>query len=86
MIDLSKVHINGRYLFKDDQLYLYNGGSSLSFKMDGDKFTIDLEHIPTPGYFYIIIDRDYSNKIKVLNLDKEFDIPGQKRTEKFCFE
>ena len=69
MIDLSKVHINGRYLFKDELLYLYNGGSSLSFKMDGDSFTIYLEHIPTPGYFYIIIDRDYTNKIKVFNTD-----------------
>ena len=67
MLDLSKLHINGRYLFKDEQLYLYNGGSSLSFKMDGDRFTIYLEHIPAPGYFYIIVDRDYSNKIKVLN-------------------
>ena len=67
MIDLFNTHINGRYLFKDNILYLYNGGSSLSFKMNGDAFVVYLEHIPSPGYFYIIIDRDYENKIKVLN-------------------
>ncbi len=67
MLNLADVHINGRYLFKDNLLYLYNGGSSLSFKMKGEAFAIYLEHIPSPGYFYIIIDRDYSNKIKVLN-------------------
>ena len=67
MIKLANIHINGRYLFKDNLLYLYNGGSSFSFKMNGDSFSVYLEHIPSPGYFYIIIDRDYSNKIKVLN-------------------
>ena len=67
MINLANIHINGRYLFKDNLLYLYNGGSSLSFKMNGDSFTVYLEHISSPGYFYIIIDRDYSNKIKILN-------------------
>ena len=67
MINLANVHINGRYLFKDNLLYLYNGGSSLSFKMNGDSFSVYLKHIPSPGYFYIIIDRDYSNKIKILN-------------------
>ena len=79
MIDLSKVHINGRYLFKDDRLYLYNGGSSLSFKMDGDRFTIYLEHIPTPGYFYVIIDRDYSSKVKILNDKDSHSISFEKR-------
>ena len=67
MIDIANLLINGRHLFKDDHIHLYNGGSSLSFKMKGEAFTIYLEHIPSPGYFYIIIDRDYSNKIKVLN-------------------
>lgn len=69
MLEIDKIHINGRYLFKDNLLYLYNGGSSVSFKMFGTAFTIELEHIPSPGYFYIVIDRDFKNKIKILNKD-----------------
>ena len=67
MIDLTKVHINGRYLFKDNALYLCNGGSSVSFKMYGSAFTINLVNIPSPGYFYIVIDRDFKNKRKIFN-------------------
>lgn len=67
MLSLDNLHINGRYLFKDNLLYLYNGGSSVSFKMFGNSFTIELEHIPSPGYFYIIVDGDYKNKLKVFN-------------------
>ena len=67
MLSLDNLHINGRYLFKDNLLYLYNGGSSVSFKMFGNAFTIELEHIPSPGYFYIIVDGDYKNKLKVFN-------------------
>ena len=69
MLDIDYLHINGRYLFKDNLLYLYNGGSSASFKMYGTAFTIDLVHIPSPGYFYIVIDRDYSKKHKIYNED-----------------
>ena len=67
MIDIANLLINGRHLFKDDHIHLYNGGSSVSFKMNGDAFKVILSSSPSPGYFYIIIDRDYSNKIKVLN-------------------
>ena len=67
MIDLTKVHINGRYLFKDNLLYLYNGGSSVSFKMYGSAFTINLVNIPSPGYFYIVLDGDFKNKHKIFN-------------------
>ena len=67
MNDITRLHINGRYLFKDNLLYLYNGGSSVSFKMYGTAFTVKLEHIPSPGYFYIVIDRDFKNKHKIFN-------------------
>ena len=67
MLDIDYLHINGRYLFKDNLLYLFNGGSSLSFKMSGNALTIELEHIPSPGYFYIVVDKDYENKIKAFN-------------------
>ena len=67
MIDIANLLINGRHLFKDDHIHLYNGGSSVSFKMNGDAFKVILSSSPRPGYFYIIIDRDYSNKIKALN-------------------
>ena len=67
MNDITRLHINGRYLFKDNLLYLYNGGSSVSFKMYGTAFTVKLAHIPSPGYFYIVIDRDFKNKHKIFN-------------------
>ncbi len=69
MIDLTKVHINGRYLFKDNILYLFNGGSSVSFKMYGSAVTINLVNLPSPGYFYIVLDGDFKNKHKIFNED-----------------
>lgn len=66
MIDFNKVQINGRYLFKDDHYFIFNGGSSFSFKMKGKSFSILLESSPIDAYFYVIIDRDYNNKKKYL--------------------
>ena len=65
MINLSKLKINGRYIFKDDHLFIFNGGSSISFKTRGTNFVISLESSPIPTYYYIIIDRDYDSKIKL---------------------
>ncbi len=56
----------GRYTFRNNHYYFYNGGSGFSFKMNGKSVALDLEFLPKEGYFYIIIDRDYNNKIKVL--------------------
>lgn len=64
MIDLNKIKIGGRYIVKNNELYLFNGGSSLSFKMKGSSFEIKLDSNPIDSYFYIITDRDYKNKIK----------------------
>lgn len=61
----NKLHINGRYTLKNRMLYLYHGGSSISFKMYGDSFTVSMSFTPISGYFYIIINRDFENKIKV---------------------
>ena len=66
MIDFNKAQINGRYLFKDDHYFIFNGGSSFSFKMKGKSFSILLESSPVDAYFYVIIDRDYNNKKKYL--------------------
>ena len=79
MIDIANILINGRYLFKDDHIHLYNGGSSLSFKMDGNGFKVYLSSKPIPGYFYIIIDRDYANASKVLVSDKPFTYSFKER-------
>ena len=35
--------------------------------MYGSAFTINLVNIPSPGYFYIVIDRDFKNKRKIFN-------------------
>ena len=67
---LSKISFNGRYSISDDNVYIYNGGSGFSFLMKGKGFEIDLRSIGGDGYYYIIIDKDYSKKTKVLAKDK----------------
>lgn len=64
MIDLNKIKICGRYIIKNNELFLFNGGSSISFKMQGTSFEIKLDSYPVDSYFYLIIDRDYGRKIK----------------------
>lgn len=66
MIDLSKLKINGRYLLKDNYYYFFNGGSGFSFKMNGTGFKLKFDSCPIDSYFYIIVDRDYQNKTKLL--------------------
>ncbi len=61
----KKFYISGRYAIKNNVLSLFHGGSSISFKMSGDSFTLSMRFATTQGYFYIIINRDYENKIKV---------------------
>ena len=67
---ISKINFNGRYSISDDNVYIYNGGSGFSFLMKGKGFGIDLRSIGGDGYYYIIIDKDYSKKTKVLAKDK----------------
>ena len=69
MVDLTKIKINGRYSVINDRLFIYNGGSSFSFKMQGSGFTLKLKSIPVDGYIYIIIDRNYIDKTKLLITD-----------------
>ena len=64
-MDLSKIKFNGRYYIEDGHPIFYNGGSGFSFKMKGTAFSLTFDSIPTPGYFYIIINRNYENKRKV---------------------
>ena len=64
MIDLNKIKICGRYIIKNNELFLFNGGSSISFKMQGTSFEIKLDSYPVDSYFYLIIDRDDGRKIK----------------------
>ena len=66
MIDFNKIKINGRYLLKDGFYYIFNGGSGLSFKMKGNSFTIRFNSCPVDSYFYVVIDRDFTNKEKHL--------------------
>ena len=69
MVDLTKIKINGRYSLADRHLSIYNGGSGFSFKMQGNGFTLKLKSIPVDGYIYIIIDRNYIDKTKLLITD-----------------
>lgn len=69
MVDLTKIKINGRYSLADRHLSIYNGGSGFSFKMQGNGFTLKLKSIPVDGYIYIIIDRNYTDKTKLLISD-----------------
>ena len=71
-MDYRKIKINGRYLIKDNSLILYNGGSGISFKCKGKSFDIRISCIPNPGYFYIIIDRKFDKKIKVLTPQESY--------------
>ena len=66
MVDFNKIKINGRYLYKDDFYYIFNGGSGLSFKMKGNSFVISFDSNPIDSYFYVIVDRDFNNKRKYL--------------------
>ena len=66
MVDFNKIKINGRYLYKDGFYYIFNGGSSFSFKMKGNSFSVSFDSCPVESYFYVIIDRDFDNKKKYL--------------------
>ena len=64
-MDFKKIKLNGRYLYKDNHYYFFNGGSGFSFKMKGESFSVSFESSPGGGYFYIILDKNYENKMKV---------------------
>lgn len=64
-MNLRNIKLNGRHYIDEEQVYFYNVGSGLSFKMDGRGFTINFKSTPIDGYFYIILDRDYNKRIKV---------------------
>ena len=59
------MELIGRYSLKNNHYIFYNGGSGFSFKMKGNSFAISFNSKPINGYYYIIIDRDYSKRIKV---------------------
>ena len=65
-MNLKNIKVNGRYIIKDNDLILYNGGSGISFKMQGKSFTVHALFISSPGYFYVIIDRQFNEKTKIL--------------------
>ena len=64
-MNLSKIKFNGRYYMDNNHPIFYNGGSGFSFKMKGTGFSLTFDSIPIPGYFYIILNRNYENKCKV---------------------
>ena len=59
------MELIGRYSLKNNHYIFYNGGSGFSFKMKGNSFAISFNSKPIDGYYYIIIDRDCSKRIKV---------------------
>ena len=64
-MNINKLKFVGRYIVKNDYYYIFNGGSGFSFKMKGKGFKVSFNSSPKQGYYYIIIDRDYDNKVKV---------------------
>ena len=69
---MMNIKCIGRYSVSDNHYFFYNGGSGFSFKMKGTGFTVLFKSKPNDGYFYIIVDRDYENKTKVLVNDKSY--------------
>lgn len=67
MIDFKNIKLNGRYFKKDGYYYFFNGGSGFSFKMKGKGFKLLFDSDPIDSYFYVIVDRNYQNKIKYLS-------------------
>ena len=67
-----KINPIGRYSYRNNHYYFYNGGSGFSFKFKGKSVSIHLESTPVECYFYVIIDRDYNNKIKASTKDGIF--------------
>lgn len=65
----KKLKLVGRYIFKNGRYYIFNGGSGFSFKMKGKSFKVFFNSSPKEGYYYIIVDRDYNNKVKVSTLN-----------------
>lgn len=79
MIDFSKLIFSGRYDIQNNEANTYNGGSGFSFIMNGTGFELVLESLDKDGYYYIIIDRNYKDKKKVLvskNKPFVFSVPG----------
>ena len=64
-MDFKKIKLNGRYLYKDNHYYFFNGGSGFSFKMSGGGFALSFDMTSSYAYIYVIIDRNYSNKKKI---------------------
>lgn len=71
-MNLKNIKLNGRYYIDGDNLYFYNGGSGFSFKIKGNSFTVSINSMPIQGYFYIILDHDYSKKIKINTKKKNY--------------
>ena len=64
-MNLNKIKLNGRYYLDNGHPTFFNGGSGFSFKMKGNSFSLTFDSIPIPGYFYIIVNRNYENKVKL---------------------
>ena len=71
-MNLKDIQCIGRYSVNNGHYYFYNGGSGFSFKMKGNSFSVLFKSKPGNGYFYVIIDRDYKNKTKVLIDNKPY--------------
>lgn len=70
--DVKKLKINGRYLYKDSFLYFFNVGSGISFICKSDVI-IKLSFLDKEGYVYVIKNRDFINKEKIL-IKKETEL------------
>ena len=71
-MNLKNIKLNGRHNIDENSVYFYNGGSGISFKMNGKGFTLKIKSTPIDGYFYIIVDHNYDKKEKIITSDKEY--------------
>ena len=71
-MNTNSIKCIGRYSVSNNHYFFYNGGSGFSFKMRGSGFTVAFKSKPREGYFYIVVDRDYENKTKVLANDESY--------------
>ena len=80
---VNKLKFFGRYSIRDGNYTFYNGGSGLSFKMKGNSFSIKLELVPAPGYIYVILDKNYDKKTKILVKNPIFNYSFNDNKEHF---
>lgn len=62
---IEKLKICGRFCVEND-LFFYHAGSGISFKIKGKSFDLKLSFLDKSGFIYIVVDREFEKKEKIL--------------------